>query len=431
MAFRQASGELEAGTLAPADFAARVAEIRNRPSPEQMELARNSATEIALMSQGGKFMHALSQLTNASITVPGLGELPMLKFIDPFVHISGNIIKEAALKRTPLGIFSAEIRADMMGRNGNIAQDTAIGRMLVGTSLAVLYGTLKAQGYITGSEPSDPNEAQQWREVYQAHSVRIGDLWYQTNRLGPMGMHMGIAADLYDVAHEASQGDMTKAGSHLLHAITQNVFDESFAKGPSDLMKAIEDPARYGESYVRNFVSSFVPFSVGLAQMERASDPYSRQARTVMDAIKAKIPGLASTLLPRRNVWGDEIPNLPAFEGRAISAILEKRANSDPVNQAMLDLGVHPAMPERKIRNVDLTDQQYDDYARIAGRMAKIRLDTIVKSPDYRSWPNHVKAAVIQETIRQSRESARGMMLMKFPQIVQDATEARKKKFQD
>ena len=41
-----------------------------------------------------------------------------------------------------------------------------------------------------------------------------------------------------------------------------------------------------------------------LAQMDRASDPYTRQARTVVDGIRAKIPGMSEELFPKRDIWG-------------------------------------------------------------------------------------------------------------------------------
>jgi hypothetical protein len=250
-------------------------------------------------------------------------------------------------------------------------------------------------------------------------------MWYQVNRLGPMGMLMGIAADLYEVSHDATEGELLTAAAHLQHAFTQNVLDESFMRGPADLIKAVEDPGRYGEVYIKNFLSSFVPFSVGTAQMSRAMDPYTRQARNVVDQIRAKTPW-STDLLPRRDVWGDEVPNLPALGGRAVSAIYMQRVNSDPVNQAMLDLGIHPGSPPRKIRNVDLTDQQYDDFSRLAGRMLKQRLDVIVRSPDWQTWPNHVRHEAFNEVQRQTLESARGIVMMKYPQIPRAGTENKK-----
>lgn len=405
-------------------FYGRIGDIRQNPTPEQMERWRYGATETTLMGQGGAFTQALGKLINTKVSLPILGEFAPLKFIDPFVHISSNIIKQSIVERTPFGILSSEMRADLMGKNGNIAQDTAQARMLVGTSLSLLFGGLAMEGYASGSGPSDPKEAAMWRLAgNQAHSIRIGDMWYDVHRLGPMGMLMGVAADMYDVAHAASEGEMTEAAAHLQHAFTQNVLDESFMRGPADLIKAVEDPGRYGDAYVRNILASFVPFSVGMAQMARAGDPYSRQARTVMDAIKQKIPGMSETLLPRRDIWGEPMPNKEALGAAGFSAIYQQRMSHDPVNLAMLDLGINPGQVARKIRNIDLTDEEFDDFARIAGRMTKMRLDQIVRSPNWQSWPPHVRHDVIQETMRQSREAARGMMLMKFPHIVRDAVQ--------
>jgi hypothetical protein len=196
-------------------------------------------------------------------------------------------------------------------------------------------------------------------------------------------------------------------------------------RGPADLIKAVEDPGRYGEAYIKNFLSSFVPFSVGVAQMSRAMDPYTRQARNVVDQIRAKTPW-STDLFPKRDVWGEEIPNLPALPSRSVSAIYMQRVNADPVNQAMLDLGIHPGMPPRKIRNVDLTDQQYDDFSRIAGRMLKQRMDVIVRSPDWQRWPNHVRHEAFNEVQRQTLESARGVVMMKYPSIPRAGTENKK-----
>ena len=125
------------------------------------------------------------------------------------------------------------------------------------------------------------------------------------------------------------------------------------------------------------------------------------------------------------------MPSRAAFFAPGVTAIYMQRMSHDPVNIAMNDLGMHPGAVERKIRGVQLTDHQYDDFARIAGRMTKMRLDAIVHSPNFRSWPNHIKRDVISEVLKQSREAARGMLMIRYPQIVQDAVKARLDKLKD
>jgi hypothetical protein len=429
LAYRQAVNEGLKGNA----LEARIGELWQNPDENLIATARTAATDLTLMGQGGQLTKAMSRLTNIKVDLPVLGETQLLKFIDPFVHISSNVIDQSIIQRTPLGlILSPELRADVMGKNGTIAQDKAQARMLCGTALSLLFGSLAANGYASGSGPSDPRQAAMWRLAgNQAHSVRVGDIWYDTHRLGPMGMLMGVAADMYDVAHAAGEGDMLAAGAHLQHAITQNILDESFMRGPAELLKAVEDPGRYGESYIRQFASSFVPYSVGMAQMARAADPYSRQARTVMDAIKAKIPGLSEELMPRRDVWGEPMVNHDALGAKGVTAIYMTQMSRDPVNLALLSIGIAPSKVEKKIRGVELDPDQYDEYQRVAGRMTKMRLDAIVNSQDFQSWPNHVRHDVITETIRQSREAARGYVMLKYPEIISQAHENMTRKNRD
>lgn len=423
-AFRAAANE----GLSGADLAARVADLRQNPTQKMMESAVASSTDLTLMGQGSSFVRKISSLTNHAVNLPVLGETPIFKFVDPFVHIAANVLDQSIVQRTPLGILSPEVRADLLGKNGNIAADTAAAKMLVGTTLALTFGGLAAEGLVSGSGPSDHNQQAMWRLAgNQPYSVRIGDMWYQTNRLGPIGMLMGVSADLYGVAQQAEHGDLSIAGAALVHAFTQNILDESFMSGPAELMQALEDSDRYGPAYVRNFLSSFVPFSVAMQQMDRASDPYSRYARTLTDAIRNKIPGLSESLYPRRDIWGNAIPNNAAVVP-GLTAIYEQKLNNDPVNQAMLSLGIHPAPVERKIRDVQLTDQQYDDYSRVAGRLLKQRLDVIVHSPDWQSWPNGTRYEVINNVVTQSRDVARGIIMMKYPSIPEQAAISRKKR---
>jgi hypothetical protein len=320
------------------------------------------------------------------------------------------------------------LRDDLMGRNGNVAQDYAQARMLAGTSLAIAFGSLAMEGYLTGSGPKDPHEAAIWREVYQPHSVRIGDVWYQMNRLGQMGMLMSVAADMYAVAHEASAGDMLKAAAHLQHAITQNILDESWMRGPAELIQAIEDPDRYGEHYLKGLASSFVPFSVGMFQIARASDPYARQARTVMDAIMQKLPGKSQELTPRINIWGEPVPNPDALLHAGVTAIYMRKVNSDPVNRMLLDIGMHPALPERKVRNIELTPDEYEYFARIAGRLLKQELDAVVLAPGFQNAPAFAKKDVINKALHATREQASGAVMAKYPHIPNDAAMERRDK---
>jgi hypothetical protein len=402
---------------------------RRAQNPKEEWLADTSAfgREQALMGPAARFTRDLARFVNRE-WFPKLDEnnkpipysgIPLLKFVDPFIQISSNIINESLVKRTPLGaLLSKSVRADLMGKNGAARADLAAARMVVGSAFGMLFGTLAAEGYVTGSGPSDPADRATWRMVYQAHSIRIGDTWYAMNRLGALGMLASTAADLYDVSHSLSQGELLTAATALGHAFSQNVLDESFMRGPSELIRAVNEPGRYGERYLQNFVSSFLPFSSEMWQMARISDPYARQARGIVDALMQKTPLLSMSLLPLRDRWGEP---LPSREGLGPTAIWEQKVNSDPVNLALLKGGFHIPVVQRTIRNVHLTDQQYDDYQRISGRLLKMGLDRIVRAPSWNNMTPEAQHNLIQEQIRQSREVARGKLFGLYHNILVDA----------
>ena len=91
--------------------------------------------------------------------------------------------------------------------------------------------------------------------------------------------------------------------------------------------------------------------------------------------------------------------------------------SNDPVTKAMLDIGVHPAPVKREIRNVQLTDQQYDDYSRISGRMLKGELNRIVGSQAWQTMPQETRLNVVNHSVTAIREAAAGIMMGKYPSI--------------
>jgi len=419
-AYRKASAEGLTGDA----FAQRVAELKKNPDLEMIKRSADAATEGTMMGQGGEFTRNLAKLTNTKI----LG-VPWLKFIDPFVHITGNVIEQSLGQRTPLALFSPDMRADLSGKNGTHAQDKAMGRIMLGTAVSAAVAGYVMEGSITGGGPKDREEKGNWERLgIQPYSVKIGDTWYSYHRLGALGLLIGVAADMYKVAEKASKEEMAEAGAALLEAFSHNILEESFMRGPSELFRAIENPKQYGASWARNFLSSFAPASVGMSQITRATDPYSRQARTIMDAFAAKYPWSAGDLTPRRDLWGEPIANKQLTMG---TAIYQSPENRDLVNREMYRLNVRKSPVDKKIRNIELSPEQQDDYARIAGRLTKMQLDQVVNSPDYERMPDFQKMDVIEKVFDVTRKAARETMLQKYPQLIHDAITLKMNRYSD
>lgn len=417
LAHRQATKEGLTGDA----FVSRMTDLVSNPSEEAMLQAKSNAEYQTFTNPLGPTGKAIQTFANSH---------PLAKFIVPFLRTPINIVKYAG-ERTPLGLISREIRENLSGKNGTIARDTQIARLGLGTSLAAATVGLAAQGLITGGGPSDNAQKALMRAAgWQPYSIKIGEMYYSYQWAEPLATITGTVADIADIIHgsEAKGDDYDKVIGGLIGGISQNILGKLSLRGVSDFIQAAVDPTRYGGGYIQSFVGSFVPAIV--AQAERTVDPTLRQARTTVDMLKSRVPGLSETLLPKRDVWGEPIVNQGSLGPDIANPIYESKMRNDPVDRTLLNLGYYPTALKRSIRGVQLTDQQFDDYSRMAGRMAKMRLDAIVRTPGFSDTPPAIQAEIVAKTVDSSRETARSVVMMTNPQIIRDAIAAKTSKLQ-
>ena len=421
LAYRMAAAEgLEGNALSSsAAFAKRVAEIVTNPSEEMMKQARSDATDQVLMRT--------PTYKSLQWHVEGLANYNLAtKIAAPFVRIASNIVREGIVNRSILGLFSGEVRENLMA--GGARQDIQLAKIAMGTTLMVTFIGLALQGYVSGAEPRDPKERDTRRQLGETpYSVRLGDVWVPYNRLGPMGTLMGMGAEfseLWNSWHDDDDADAGKVAAALIEGAARTVLDETWMRGVHDILDAMFEPERH-PAYFQNLASSFLPYSVGLGQEARYFDAYERQARTFMDKLANKIPYVRQSILfPRRDVWGEPIRNPPGF-GFGQTAFYMSPVNTDPVNTELSRLGIWPAQLTRKIRGIDLTDQEYDDYSRTAGRLTKAMLTEAVSQPGWRTGSNGDQRTFANKVIKENRERARKIIMMQYPHIAMDARAAK------
>jgi hypothetical protein len=289
---------------------------------------------------------------------------------------------------------------------------------------------MASRGLITGAGPSDPKEkAIMKANGWQEYSIRVGDMYYSYKRLDPFSTTLGVVADAYELSQVMSRADAEKHNipALVMGSIMRTLLDKTSLKGSSDLIQAATQWERFGDGYVRNMVGTVVPaFS---AQTAQAIDPVVRETRTVLDNLKARIPFASETLHARRDVWGEPIVREGGLGPDIASPIVESRLKNDPVNKALIAANYFPGKVDRKIRGIELTDQQYDDFARIAGRTAKVRLNAIVSMPGFDQMPESTRKELMTNTIQQSREMARSLIMMQNPDIMTKANDAKRAKF--
>lgn len=414
-AFRQASADGLTGAAA----AKRVKEILADPEA----IAPN--IHLAAMD-AGRYQTFTRPLGDAGRHLQAMvNEVPVLKLIAPFIRTPVNILK-ATGERTPLAFMSKNIRADIAA--GGARRDLALARISLGSMVMATVSTMVAAGHITGGGPSDKKmKSIKYNTGWQPYSIKIGEKYYSYNRIEPIGMLMGMAADTTEIIGQVGEVEADKLAAAVVMAIAKNTTSKTYMRGVSEVLRAIDDPDRYGEKYVQRFVSSFVPAAV--AQVERVTDPEMSATYGIMDEIKSRIPGYSSDLPPRRNLWAEPIVLGGGLGPDIVSPIYTSAAKESPIDEELLKLKIPISMPAKTMSfegvGIELEPEEYDRFLVLmnetplqTGQNLKKSLDKLVTTDSgYKTATEDVKERMIREMLLQAREKARTQLVDEFPAI--------------
>ncbi|RAU21074.1 hypothetical protein CU669_15060 [Paramagnetospirillum kuznetsovii] len=392
-AYRQAAAEGKSGY----ELSNRVAQIVNAPPVEMMKSASETATNMALMKthEFGTFVNALSRLSNSSLPA---------KIVIPFVSIVSNVLREGLVERSVAGVLlDQEVRDNLMGRNGGAARDAQAGRIVVGSMISAIavYEVLKDN--VTGAGPDDPRERAMWIAAgHSPYSIRGGNHWISF-RGGPIGTLLGITADIVEIAKHSDDKTLGEAAGAMVIGVAKAIKDESWLRGVADLMGAVDSPNRNAERYISQLAANFaVPFSVGAGQITHLIDPTMRDARGVVDTIKAKVPFLSKTLPSKYDMWGQPME---------YSRFSHNNGKPDPIATEMERLGITMSKLKRDIRGVELTDQQYGDYQRLAGRLTRQVLEQTINAPGWNTVSDFARRETLSKIVTGTRQQAQAAII--------------------
>lgn len=329
------------------------------------------------------------------------------KLIVPFMHIPVNIFK-GAQEGTPLAFLDREMAANLRGENGAIARDTQWARLVAGSAATSMFVGWTLNDRMTGDGPTNPIANAQWRLTHAPNSVRIGDKWISFDKFGSLGPLMANAANLAEFGHAMAEGEYESGARDLIFSTMKIMNDETGMQGIVDVVKAVTDTSgKAGSRYMVNEASTLVPYSSGISQTASMLDPHQRQVKTMLDAVKNRIPGERETLFPVRDWMGRPVAN----DREGWGAFIKNRAiNSDPVNLEAQTLGLNPTKPHDSIGGVKLTDKQYDEYQTLAGALTYPTLNAMVSQPGWHDLPAYSREQMFMSTIHAARKQAEAAM---------------------
>jgi hypothetical protein len=341
----------------------------------------------------------------------GWGKLPA-EVVAPFTGVPSSIVGKT-IAYSPIGLVQGAVKMGrvLAGQVPELQRMAAqeVGRGVVGTGLFGLGAYLMSKGLMTG-QPKDTAEAQQWQmENKPSNSVLVGGKWRSIGSIGPQNLVLLAGAKLNEELGKP-EGNI---GTYAM-GLGKDQLSQTFLSGVQQPLAAVNDPARYGKSYVGNMAASTIPNIIKDAS--KALDPYARETNTFSDYLKSGIPGARNTLLPKRDVLGSVVPQEPTGVGAFTDLFNSKTPNTDPV---VAELGRlysvdAKAAPSKLNKNqtilgqkVVLTPQQLDQLEQQTGQPIKEQFGRLINTPEYQSASDDIKNKALDKIVSGVREQAK------------------------
>ena len=410
LAFRQARLEGLEGRA----MATRITDILNDPPQDIVKQATQFSRVQTFTNELGDTGRAVQAVSNSH---------PATKVLLPFVRTPTNIVKMVGSK-SPLAPFAQSVIEDIFA--GGARRDLALAKMASGSMIMTVAASMASEGRISGGGSSNKNIMKLQRDSgWQPYSVNIGGLgkdatWVAYNRLDPIGMTIGLAADYSEIAGEMDEFDLLNVSSAIVMSTAKNLSSKTYMRGLSEFLGAIDqsttDPDKDNAAtarYISRLAGSIVP--AGVAQVTRILDPTLKDTDGIIQTIKSRIPGYGEDLPPRLNMWGEEIILGGGLGPDIISPLYISHGKEAPISDEMVRLQLPVGMPSRSIKGVKLTPQEYHDFVKLTAETGvKGELESLIKLPEYQEatdGPEGAKATVIRSIINRVRTVTRETML--------------------
>jgi hypothetical protein len=347
--------------------------------------------------------------------------------IAPFFRTPMNIVRQGLLDRTPLGFLVTEHRR-VLAQGGRQAAEMHA-RMLSGVGALTAFYALTSSGEegdlgfeVIGKQPYDSATRNAGVKDY---SIRIGDNWFQFNRLEPMGMWLGMVSDMRTIMkyRQDEEAAMTFAQASLF-SFLNNVTNKTYMKSIADLQDMLEGVASGSEATAARAINRFTAGEFGklipqlwkgtARALEGDDASLRKEVWTFLDIVADRSSTFDEGLALRYDMTGRPIPRDAGLSILFNPFALSKNSD-DPVDKEFWRLGfsIQPMRKTLGAEQIQLTAAEYskmNSFLNEPLQLHKILTETVT-TESYEQMPDPLKIATIKKIINEARAGARGMIL--------------------
>lgn len=381
-----------------------IADWKLNPPREIAAAADKAALHAVFKEDPGKWVEGI---------LAAKKNIPWLDFVMPFVKTPGNIIRQG-IEATPAALVTQQTR-NALAKGGRESAE-AVGRAATGTAALAALAYWAANGKISGTGPTDPEERAALMESgWRPNSVQVGKNWYSFDQIQPLAQPLYAIANAFDSYRAEGKVDPGK----VVGAVGKAMIDQSFLSGVSDLNNAMSDPDRYFEQFASRMVQGAVPFSGMARNITQAVDQTVREPKGAADAVKSVIPGVSKSVDPKLDRMGSEVKRTGGAAAQ-LTPFNIGTPSTDPVIQELTRLKVNTlGLPPKSLpatKTSPKIELSVDDRKKI-GQAVKQELQRLFNNPGWQRLDEDAMRSQISQAAERARTRvAREIRLSRRPQ---------------
>ena len=235
-----------------------------------------------------------------------------------------------------------------------------------------------------------------------------------------------------------------EAVSHTVVGVVNNTVNKTYMMGILKFSEMLADPSRGFDNWKNQMVAGLDPFSSMQRLIRNETDPYMRQANTLLDTVKNQTPWLSKTLPTVKDIYGQ---NRMVKGGSVLGVMSPIPDHAQPYDEVtreivsvMNDTRTVPiSMPERNYpigdgsgrglqggTSMRLTDREYSEYVDLAraqpgfdGKTFKEHLAETIDSPQYQGLSPSMRAEALAAVANSVDKAARERLLKQNPDFAE------------
>ncbi len=363
----------------------------------------------------------------------GLGDI-----LIPFAKTPANLTK-AIVDYSPVGLVNSLAKGKKLKNAIETGQFTpqmqhdfvqSLGKATVGTMLYVAGYALAKAGIVSGESDDDKDVRDFMKNTLgvNSYSIKIGNKSFTYDWAQPIAAPLSIMANIVQKDKEDANllekifGSLDTAGNILLEQSFMESINTALSNNDglaTGIEEAILDlPARAIPTFMKQIVDL-------TDSTQRTSFEYNKPIQSMINSVKAKIPGLSKTLAPSVDTMGREIQRYGGNNNIFNVFLNPANVSTENISESAEEIyrlykatGDKTIMPRVAPYYVDQTDGRItldsktkSEYQKVSGSIIEESVERLLNDTDYQNLNDTDKASVIKSIVDFSYNKAKEEVL--------------------